>query len=85
LKQNCAKLDHKTITVSKHYSIFEEAKRYSESPDFKDDMKMRAHIEPKQGDMKRFHGLERAKLCGNRETKCSGNVNWKCGKSQEIC
>lgn len=27
-------------------------------------MKMRAHIEPKQGEMKRFHGLERAKFRG---------------------
>jgi transposase len=27
-------------------------------------MRMRAHIEPKQGEMKRFHGLERAKFWG---------------------
>lgn len=64
LKQKCTKLDHRTITVSKHYSIFEEAKRYSKSQEYKDDMKMRAHIEPKQGEMKRFHGLERAKFWG---------------------
>ena len=25
---------------------------------------MRAHIEPKQGEMKRFHGLEKAKFWG---------------------
>jgi len=30
--------------------------------DFKNDMKMRAHIEPKQGKMKRFHWLEKAKF-----------------------
>jgi transposase len=64
LKQKCTKLDHRTITVSKHYSIFREAKRYSKSQDYKDDMKMRAHIEPKQGEMKRFHGLNRAKFWG---------------------
>ena len=27
-------------------------------------MKQRAHIEPKQGEMKRYHGLERAKYWG---------------------
>lgn len=64
LKPKCTKLDHRTITVSKHYSIFEEAKRYSKSQDYKDDMKVRARIEPKQGEMKRFHGLERAKFWG---------------------
>lgn len=64
LKPECTKLDHRTITINKHYPIFEEAKKYSKSQDFKDDMRMRAHIEPKQGEMKRFHGLERAKFWG---------------------
>lgn len=30
-------------------------------------MKMKAHIEPKQGEMKRFHGLERAKFWGKEK------------------
>lgn len=64
LKTECTKLDHRTITINKHYAVFEEAKRYSKSQDYKDDMRMRAHIEPKQGEMKRFHGLERAKFWG---------------------
>lgn len=64
LKLKCTKFDHRTITINRHYPIFEEAKRYSKSQDFKDDMKMRAHIEPKQGEMKRFHGLNRAKFWG---------------------
>lgn len=64
LKPKCTKLDHRTITINKHYPIFEGAKRYGKSQDFKDDMKMRAHIEPKQGEMKRFHGLKRAKFWG---------------------
>jgi transposase len=64
LKQKCTKCDHRTISVSKHYSIIEEAKNYGKSEQFKEDMRMRAHIEPKQGEMKRFHGLERAKFWG---------------------
>lgn len=64
LKTKCTKLDHRTIAINNHYPIFEEAKRYSKFQNYKDDMKMRAHIEPKQGEMKRFHGLQRAKLRG---------------------
>ncbi|WP_129596839.1 transposase [Methanohalophilus profundi] len=67
LKTKCTKMDHRTITVSRHYPILEEAKRYSKSRDFKRDMKMRAHIEPKQGEMKRFHGLKRAKFWGKEK------------------
>lgn len=67
LRTKCTKMDHRTITVSRHYPILEEAKRYSKSQDFKDDMKMRAHIEPKQGEMKRFHGLKRAKFWGREK------------------
>lgn len=63
-KSKCTKLDHRTITVNKHYSVLQEAKRYSISHEFKDEMKMRARIEPKQGEMKRFHGLKRAKFWG---------------------
>ncbi|ODV50055.1 DDE family transposase [Methanohalophilus euhalobius] len=48
-------------------TFLEEAKRYSKSRDFKRDMKMRAHIEPKQGEMKRFHGLKRAKFWGKEK------------------
>lgn len=61
LRQKCTKQDRRTITISKHYPIMEEAKRYSECKDYKDDLRMRAHIEPKQAEMKRFHGLKRAK------------------------
>jgi transposase len=32
--------------------------------EYKDDMKGRSKIEPKQGEMKRFHGLARAKYWG---------------------
>jgi len=35
-----------------------EAKEYNKTQDFKDDMKERAHIEPKNAEMKRFHGIE---------------------------
>ena len=30
----------------------------------KEDLKQRSHIEPKQGEMKRYHGMERAKYWG---------------------
>lgn len=48
-------------------TFLEEAKRYSKSRDLKWDMKMKAHIEPKQGEMKRFHGLKRAKFWGKEK------------------
>jgi len=40
--------------------IQEEAIKYNSTEGYKEDMKMRAHIEPKQAEMKRFHGLSRA-------------------------
>lgn len=41
----------------KHYDLVIEAKEYNKTQDFKDDMKERAHIEPKNAEMKRFHGM----------------------------
>ena len=38
-----------------------EAKEYNKTQEFRDDMKERAHIEPKHAEMKRFHGMTRAK------------------------
>jgi IS5 family transposase len=64
LKDQCTKQDVRTITIGKHHDLVKEAKEYNKTQDFKDDMKERAHIEPKNAEMKRFHGMERARYWG---------------------
>lgn len=44
--------------------IMIEAWAYNHTPDYKQNMKVRAHIEPKQGEMKNLHGMKRAKFRG---------------------
>ena len=36
--------------------VLKKAKEYNKTDDFKEDMKQRAHIEPKQGEMKNIMG-----------------------------
>ena len=64
LKNQCTKQERRTITVGKYPEIIKEAKEYNKTQDFKDDMKERAHIEPKNAEMKRFHGMARARYWG---------------------
>ncbi len=64
LKQKCTVQKRRTIAISEHYELLKKAKEYNKTDDFKEDMKQRAHIEPKQGEMKRYHGLQRAKYWG---------------------
>lgn len=64
LKELCTKQDRRTVTVGKHHELVEKAKEYNKTEEFKEDMKERAHIEPKHAEMKRFHGLARAKYWG---------------------
>ncbi len=64
LKDKCTKQKGRTITIGKHYDLVMEAKEYNKTQDFKDDMKERAHIEPKNAEMKRFHGMVRARYWG---------------------
>jgi transposase len=64
LKQKCTVQESRTITISEHYELLKKAREYNKTDDFKEDMKQRAHIEPKQGEMKRHHGLQRAKYWG---------------------
>ncbi len=65
LKEKCTKGNQRTVSVHKHHLLMEEAKRYnSQCEEYKDDLRIRAHIEPKQGEMKRYHGLTRAKYRG---------------------
>lgn len=60
LRERCTKNKFRTVAFKKDYHIQEEAVRYSKTPEYKEDMKIRSHIEPKQAEMKRFHGLKRA-------------------------
>ncbi len=64
LKDKCTKQGGRTVTIGKHHKLIKEAKEYNKTQEFKDDMKERAHIEPKHAEMKRFHGLARAKYWG---------------------
>jgi IS5 family transposase len=64
LKDQCTKQEGRTITIGKHHGLVMEAKEYNKTQDFKDDMKQRAHIEPKNAEMKRFHGMARARYWG---------------------
>jgi len=64
LKDQCTKQDRRTITIGKHHELIKEAKEYNKTQDFKDDMRERAHIEPKHAEMKRFHGMARARYWG---------------------
>ena len=64
LKNKCTKQEGRTITIGKHHDLVMEAKEYNKTQDFKDDMKERAHIEPKNAEMKRFHGMARARYWG---------------------
>ncbi len=59
-KSKCTHGAYRTVSISKDYEIQQEAIRYSKTEEYKEDMKIRAHIEPKQGEMKRFHKLTRA-------------------------
>lgn len=60
IKEGCTKRAFRTVSIHEDYAIQEEAKEYNATEDYKEDTKMRAHIEPKQAEMKRFHGLKRA-------------------------
>ena len=64
LKQKCTVQKRRTITISEHHELLKRAREYNKTDAFKEDMKLRAHIEPKQGEMKRHHGLQRAKYWG---------------------
>ena len=64
LKDQCTKQVRRTITIGKHHELIMEANEYNKTQDFKDDMKERAHIEPKNAEMKRFHGMARTRYWG---------------------
>ncbi len=64
LKELCTKQERRTVTIGKHHELVEKAKEYNKTEEFKEDMRKRAQIEPKHAEMKRFHGLARAKYWG---------------------
>ncbi len=74
LKKRCTKQDRRTISIGKHYELIKEAKEYNKTKEYKEDLKGRAKIEPKQGEMKRFHGLTRAKFWGLPKLSNSAKV-----------
>ena len=59
-RKKCTKGAFRTVSIHEDLAIQKEAMDYNATDDYKGDMKMRAHIEPKQAEMKRFHGLKRA-------------------------
>lgn len=63
-KNKCTPRSFRTISINKDYDIQQKAIKYSKTDDYKEDMKIRSHIEPKQAEMKRFHGLNRARYHG---------------------
>jgi len=64
LKNQCTKQERRTITIGKYHELIMEAKEYNKTQAFKDDMKERAHIEPKNAEMKRFHGMAKVRYWG---------------------
>ena len=64
LKNKCTKQERRTVTIGKHHELIIGAKEYNKTQGFKDDMKERSHIEPKHAEMKRLHGLARARYWG---------------------
>ena len=59
-KKKCTKGPFRTVSIHEDLAIQKEAMEYNATGEYKEDMKIRAHIEPKQAEMKRFHGLKRA-------------------------
>lgn len=49
--------------------IMIEAWSYNHTQEYKEHLRIRAHIEPKQGEMKNFHGMKRARFRGLEKMK----------------
>lgn len=49
--------------------IMIEAWSYNHTDEYKEHLRIRAHIEPKQGEMKNFHGMKRARFRGLEKMK----------------
>ena len=60
LRKQCTKSLFRSVYFNEDIVVQEEAIKYNSTEGYKEDMKMRSHIEPKQAEMKRFHGLNRA-------------------------
>ena len=70
LKGSCTKgRSSRIITVSRYYREHMEAYLYSQTPAYKQDMRVRALIEPKNGELARWHGLRRARYWGLVKTR----------------
>ena len=58
--KKCTRALFRTVSIHEDFAIKQKAREYNATEDYKEDMKIRAHIEPKNAEMKRFHGLKRA-------------------------
>jgi IS5 family transposase len=74
LKEHCTKQDKRIVTKGKHHELVNKAREYNKTEQFKEDMRSRAHIEPKHAEMKRFHGLARAKYWGLPKVNIQGII-----------
>jgi transposase len=64
-KSKCTESDNgRAVSVSDYRELFAEAAEYNTTDAYKEDMKIRAHIEPKQWEMKHMHGLVRVRYRG---------------------
>ncbi len=75
-KNKCTESDRgRSVSVSDFRTLFEQAAEYNTTDSYKQDMKIRAHIEPKQWEMKHPHGLGRVKYRGlDRVDQQAANV-----------
>jgi len=55
--------------------IMIEAWAYNHTSEYKEHMKIRAHIEPKQGEMKNLHGMKRAKFRGLEQVRIQNYIS----------
>jgi len=85
LNASCAKgRGGRTLTVSCYYREHMAAYVYSQTPEYKQDMRTRALIEPKNGELARWHGLRRARDLRSREDHLPGRLHRPGGELQAV-
>ena len=55
------------VLVAREFEQLVEVERFAKTEDYKDLMKLRGRIEPKQGEFVNHYGLHRAKYYGERK------------------
>lgn len=64
LKRRCTTSKCRKVNISDFHKEIEEIRKYNKTEGYEDDMLTRKRIEPKFAEMKRFHGLSRARYRG---------------------